>query len=667
MALFQKAPQTLDELEQSKPLDMPPEEVAELDEHEWYERAYRGDNAPQLTPRAVLMGGVLGFFLAFTNVYLGLKTGWHIGVALTACILSFSIWTVLLKGGAAKTPMTILENNCMQSLASSAGYSTGSTMVSAIPALLLLSISSDHPKGQHLPWPVLAAWTLFIAALGVVVAIPMKRNMINQEKLRFPSGTAAAVMLKSLYSQGSSAVEQGKALFYAAMASGLIPLLKDLQLLKTTGEDGKVVRDALLPGTVKLFDFLPGIPAMGKVFALSSWNIKLDYGPALIAAGALVGVRVTLSMVGGGLILALFVGPMGLEAEWLNPAGHVVTAASKPATVWKELGVWFGAPMLVSAGLLSFVLQWRTIARAFKGLLGNKKGSVYRSTASEQVDHAARAEVPISWFVAGGLVSGGGIVVIAWHVFKVPVYFGALAVLLTFGLAMVASRSTGESDVTPTGAMGKIMQLTYGVLIPQNATANLMTAGITAGASAASGDLLTDLKAGYLLGANPRRQFVAQLLGVLPGTVATVLAFYILVPDTTSLTGVDGRDPAFPAPAAQQWKAVAEVFQSGIENMHPLARQGIFWGLLAGAVLVLLERALPRFKKYLPSAMGIGLGMILPFYSLLSMFIGALAAALAERRGGKVKELVVPVASGLIAGESIVGVVVAALNNFVLN
>ncbi|HIA39120.1 MAG TPA: OPT family oligopeptide transporter, partial [Planctomycetes bacterium] len=179
MSIFQKAPRTAEEFEACAPLDLAPSAVAEFDEAEWYAKAYRGET-PQLTMRAVLMGSVLGFFLAFTNLYIGLKTGWHLGVAITACILSYSIWQGMLRFGIAKTNMTILENNCMQSTASAAGYSTGGTFVSAIAALLMI-------QGVHLPIWVLVVWTFFLAILGVTLAIPMKRNMINQEKLKFPS------------------------------------------------------------------------------------------------------------------------------------------------------------------------------------------------------------------------------------------------------------------------------------------------------------------------------------------------------------------------------------------------------------------------------------------------------------------------------------------------
>ena len=138
MALFQDPPRTEEELARSKPLEIPPSEVLTFDEKEWYERAFRGEKVPQLTVRAVLMGSALGFFLSFTNIYVGLKTGWFLGVAITACILSFTIWSGLLKIGFAKSPMTILETNCMQSTASAAGYATGNSLVTAFPAMLML-------------------------------------------------------------------------------------------------------------------------------------------------------------------------------------------------------------------------------------------------------------------------------------------------------------------------------------------------------------------------------------------------------------------------------------------------------------------------------------------------------------------------------------------------
>lgn len=656
MGLFQTPPRTPEEHAASKPLDVAPERVAEMTEAQWYASVYRGDDVPQLTVRAVLMGTVLGFFLAFTNVYIGLKTGWHLGVAITACILSFTLWQGMLRVGLARSQMSILETNCMQSTASSAGYSTGSTIVSAFPALLMLSATPANPGGSHLPWPVLAGWTALIAVLGVTLAIPMKRNLINEERLKFPSGLAAATTLQSLYSAGASAARQGRVLLGAAAVGGVFPILLDLQFRVT--EAG---RKALLPGHWNVFDsILPasGTGRDGKPLLPSDWTLTFDLNPVMIAAGALVGLRATFWMVVGGLTLAYVAGPLGLQAEWTNPAGEVVYATSRASRAWKEIGLWIGAPVMVASGLMAFAFQWKTIARAFSGLA--------RSEGPAGTDHSD-VEVPVSWFFIGAGGAGFGVVLLAWFAFGIPPHLGALAVLLTFALALVAARATGETDITPTGAMGKIMQLTYGVLIPQSATANLMTAAITSGSAAASADLLNDLKSGYLLGAHPRRQFVAQAMGILSGTVATVTAFYVLVPDATALLGDGDRAPAFPAPAAQAWKAVAEVFRNGIESMHPMHQSAIGVGLTVGAVAVLLEKVFPRFRAWLPSPTGLGLGFILPFQYPFSMFLGAGIAAFASHRlPPSLRELVVPVASGIIAGVSVVGVLVAALNNFVL-
>jgi len=639
MALFQKPALSPDEVAASRPLAIQPTEVAAFDEETWYARAFRGEGAPQLTLRAVLLGSVLGFLLAFTNLYVGLKTGWGLGVAITACIVSFSLWNLCLRVGIARSPLSILESNCMQSTASAAGYSTGSTMVSATPALLLLTVTAENPHGQHLPWPVLAGWTFFLALLGVALAIPMKRNMINQEKLRFPSGIAAAVTLQSLYSQGREAVAKARALFYAALVAALPPLTMDIPWRRGHG---------LLPDSSPIFDWLPvpgRNPKTGAAYAASDWNFFLDNKLVMVAAGALTGPRICFSMAAGGLLLVYLVGPAALANG----------AASSPGRAWREIGIWIGAPMLIAAGLLTFFAQWRTIVRAMRGL-GRGGKAAY-----------ATAEVPGAWFLGLGLFATAGTLLLGHTQFGIPWHLGLLAVLLTFFLALVACRATGESDITPIGAMGKVTQLLYGVLIPQNATANLMTASITANAAASSADLLTDLKSGYLLGAHPRRQFLAQLLGVFAGTAASVLGFHLLVPDASVLTGQGGAAPAFAAPGAQSWLAVARIFQEGIDKLHVMARQGIAWGLLAGTLLATLELVLPKYRRFIPSPVGLGLGFLLPFANPLSMLLGAIAAWLWTRRNrAHAERYVVPVSSGVIAGESIVSVGIALVNNLVL-
>jgi uncharacterized oligopeptide transporter (OPT) family protein len=137
-------------------------------ELEWFEKYYRG-GLPQLMWRAVLFGMALGGVMSLSNLYVGLKTGWGLGVAITACVLSFSMGALLQRIGLLRTNLSILENNCMQSTASSAGYSTGSTIVGAIIAWILSTEAEEFAKRYTVPVAsgVIAGESL----MGVLVAL----------------------------------------------------------------------------------------------------------------------------------------------------------------------------------------------------------------------------------------------------------------------------------------------------------------------------------------------------------------------------------------------------------------------------------------------------------------------------------------------------------------
>jgi uncharacterized oligopeptide transporter (OPT) family protein len=240
-----------------------------------------------------------------------------------------------------------------------------------------------------------------------------------------------------------------------------------------------------------------------------------------------------------------------------------------------------------------------------------------------------------------------GLVAVCWFSFHISPLLGVFSVVMSFALSLVAARATGETDTTPIGAMGKVTQLTYAILAPANITVNLMTAGITAGAAGSSADLLTDLKSGYLLGANPRQQFLAQFVGVFFGTLAVIPAWYLLVPDQAALM-------AFNPPATNMWFAVAQALANGPKVIPTSALYAIAIGALVGIALPLLEKAFPNAKKFLPSAMGLGLAFVVTFQNSLSFFLGALIAhRWAARNQKSADEYVVPVASGVIAGESL--------------
>jgi uncharacterized oligopeptide transporter (OPT) family protein len=207
--------------------------------------------------------------------------------------------------------------------------------------------------------------------------------------------------------------------------------------------------------------------------------------------------------------------------------------------------------------------------------------------------------------------------------------------------------------------MGKVTQLTFGAINPGNVNVNLMSANITASAAASSADLLTDLKSGYLLGANPRQQFLAQFAGIFVGTVVTVFAFSVLVPNAAAL----GTDQ-FPAPAAQTWSAVAKALSRGIESLEPIKVWSIVIGGAVGIIFSVLPLIFPKQQKYLPSASAFGLAWVFDWYYSVLFFIGAVIAYVLQRKAPKAsEEFTFPVASGIIAGGSLMGVVLIFWQN----
>jgi uncharacterized oligopeptide transporter (OPT) family protein len=591
-------------------------------ERRWYDEVYRGrgDRMRQLTWRAVLMGSALGGLLALTNLYIGLKAGWGFGVAITACILSYAIWTALYRAGVVGTPMTILENNCMQSTASSAGYSTGGTLVSAFAAWMLINETA-------MSLPVMLGWVFLLAVLGVTMAIPMKRQMINIEQLRFPSGIAAAETLRALHAVGGKGMRSARALGWA----GLLALASKFWADGLVLVHAKLAPVAIGSWITVLNQRLFGPAWMGR-------TVMITWEPMFIAAGAITGLRVGWSMLLGSVTAWMIFVPV------LQDRGVIQGSGYGTLVQWT---LWGGVACMVSAGLLSFALQWRTALRAFTDL-----AAMVGAGRRPADDPVAAIETPGSWFAWGQIV---GFVGLAWlgHIhFGMAYWQTALAVLLSFALALVACRVTGETDTTPVGAMGKITQVAFGVVSPGNTNVNLMSASVTAGAAGSSADLLTDLKSGYLLGAHPRKQFIAQFAGIFAGTVVSVMSFRLLVPDPSAL----GSDQ-FPAPAAQAWRAVAVALSHGIGDLEPVKVWSIVAGAVVGIILTLLPKVFPERQHLIPSPAGVGLAWTFHWYYGLLFFLGgALAWWLEKKYPAWSEEFTFPVASGWIAGESLMGV-----------
>ncbi|HEX3478495.1 MAG TPA: OPT/YSL family transporter, partial [Kofleriaceae bacterium] len=438
-------------------------------------------------------------------------------------------------------------------------------------------------------------------------------------------------------------------LLIAAIAAGaILPVLRDLRGMAVIGDKSK------------LFDWLPRITAGGVRHPVSDAGLMLDHSLLLVGAGVFVGLRTTVWMLAGGLVTGFVLGPIGLASMWTDPLGHIVAATGELGRASDDLGIWLGAPLLIAYALVALAGQWRAFVRTFAA------PRVRRAAAALDAASAA-VEIPASWFWCGFALCGGTAIALGRALFDIPVPLGCLAVATSLVFGMVASRICGETDINPGGPMGKVTQLGFGILRPHYPATNLMTAAMTHASSVAAADLLNDLKSGYLLGADPRRQFFAQLAGIAAGTAASVLAYFLLIPDAFALTGHGHGDvPQFAAPGAHFFHKVAVLLQYGLDHLHPMQRTLVVAGAIGGLVIAAAERlASPRVARWLPSAAGLGLGLYMPLRYSLGMVIGAaIAAVAAARRSDAAERYVWPISAGLLGGESLAGVVVAMINNF---
>jgi uncharacterized oligopeptide transporter (OPT) family protein len=592
-------------------------------EQYWLQNVYKGAEN-QLTVRAVIAGMLIGAVMCLSNLYVILKTGWSLGVTITACVLSFAAFGALRAVGLVKREVTALENNAVGSVASGAGYMTGGGNMAAVPALLMLT--GALPSAG---W--LVAWFAVISAMGVFAAIPIKRQLINIEQLPFPTGTATAETLQALHGNDEGSRGKARYLGIAGLVGAVIAFWRDAKASWLVWN---------LPSKLSLPFTIGGKPA-------GAWTLSFDLSLLLIGAGALVSFKTGWSMLLGAIFTYGFLAP------------EMVSRGVIPEVTYKAINgwaLWTGASVLVSSGLLSFAFQWRSVARSFKALSG-----LFGKNAEEEKDPLAEVECPPTWFPLGFLVLGPVVVGLMAYLFQIPWWAGVLALPLSVVMGVIAARVTGETDTTPTKALGPVTQLLYGAILPGNLAANVMSANATGGVGLHSADLLTNLKTGWLLGANPRKQFIAQLFGVVAGAAVVVPAFNLLVPSADVL----GTEE-FPAPSSLVWAGVSKMLVNGVGSLHTSARIGAVCGLALGVALVLLERWAPKkAKPFIPSSAGLGLAIVIPGASSISFFIGAAIAEVLRRKQAKLAEAtVLPVSSGFIAGESLMGIAVAMLKAF---
>jgi OPT family oligopeptide transporter len=557
-------------------------------------------------------------------------------MSITAALLGFGFWKTLSAVMHSKE-FGILENNINQTAASSAASISSAGLVAPIPALTMLT-------GYQFTWSVLVVWTFVVTLCGIVVAVGLRRQMLIVDALPFPSGIATAETVKRMYVRGTEAMAQVKMLLAAGTLAAGLKLAVDLI----------PIPKGLVPGSFTASGSLAD--AGVRTLSLKNLTFALDPSLLLTAVGAIVGMRAGVSMLLGAIVAWGILGPWALEVGWAAPAlnaeGQVLLDAPWFGSMTKWL-LWPGVAMMVTASLTSFAFSWRSVLAAIRG--GRAQSDATAEADTPSVEDAD--EVPRKHFMVGFVVVLVAATATQIAFFGITWWTAMLGVLLTFLLAVVSGRVTGETNVTPVGPMGKVTQLTFGLISPGDAAANLMTANVTGGAASQCGDLLHDMKTGLMIGASPRLQTYAQVFGALSGALIGSWIYLLIIPDPARMLGT----PEWPAPAVLAWKTVAEIFMRGISAMPAGALDALFIAGALGIILAIAEKKLPKnLRRWAPSPAAIGLAFVIPAWNSMSMFFGAAVALIVTKYAENWAErFLIVVASGLIAGESLMGVGIA--------
>lgn len=577
---------------------------------------------PDFTPKAIIAGILFGALFGSANAYLGLRVGLTIGTAIPLAVVSVALFQALKP---VLGPATILEWNISQTTGS-ASSSLASGIIFTIPALFLWGFSPSLFQ--------IATLAGLGGLLGVMFMIPLRRFLIVKEHgyLPYPEGTAAAQVLIVSDAGGARARNVFIGLGVGALYKAIIGFFH------------------LWPEKLHL-----RIPVMRKA------EIGLEAGPALLGVGYILGYRIAAIMVAGGLLSWLGVIPLIAHfGERLGMPVFPETAKTilemTPGEIWDRYVRYVGAGAVACAGIITVIKSLPTMISSLKVGLGELRRQTAATVATrERTDQ----DLPMMVILVG-VVLIGLVVILSPNVVGVHASIGIRALsaicIITFAFMFVtvSSRIVGMVGVSsnPTSGMAIVTLLGTSLLFLALGWTNEfgMAAALTVGtvvcvSASIAGDISQDLKAGYLIGATPRKQQTAEMLGAATSAIFIAGAVWLL-----------GRAFTFgsqdlPAPQATLMKTVIEGVLSG----------DLPWSLvLAGASFAAVAELLG--VPSLPFAVGI----YLPLSTMTPVFVGGVLRGAVERWGAKTEEEKaernehgVLLGSGLIAGEGLVGVMIA--------
>jgi putative OPT family oligopeptide transporter len=599
----------------------------------------------ELTIRGLVLGALITTVFTAANVYLGLKVGLTFASSIPAAVISMAILSLVKDS-------SILENNIVQTVASAAG--TLSAIIFVLPGLVIV--------GWWTGFPFWESFLICVAGgiLGVLFTIPLRRALVTTSDLPYPEGVAAAEVLKV----GSAARGQGKA-DAAESREGLTAVI-----LGTLASGGL----AIISATRVFAAEVAGFFAIGS-FGASGYNVA--WSLALFGAGHLVGLSVGMAMLTGLIIAWAIAVPILTHLQPLVGDGSL---AAHTLTIWRTQVRFIGA------GAIAVSAIW-TLAKLAGPVVGGLVSTLRASNAKATGDDLDRDLSP-SWIVALTILCLGisgylaytfaNSTVLAPHAATLTLIAVPFVFLVGFMIAGVAGYMAGligasNSPISGIGILGIVTCATVMSLAVAPNDANrtalvafaLFVTAIVFACATISNDNLQDLKTGQLVGASPMRQQIALIVGVLAGAAVIPSVLNLLAKAYgfagAANVGVVAANP-LPAPQATLISALAQGVIGGNLDWKMI---GI--GALVGVGLILLDAALGAAKKLRIPPLAVGIGIYLPMSATFAVVVGAIVAHWYEGRTkraknpGRAERLGTLVASGLIVGESLFGVINAGL------
>ena len=603
----------------------------------------------EFTVGTVVLGLVMTVVLGAANAYLGLKAGQTIAATYPAAVISMA-WLRLRRG-------TILQENLART-AGSIGESVAAGAIFTIPAFL---ISGAWPSFEG-PGAYWRSTVLMIigSVLGVLFVSLVRRAMVEDRSLPFPESTAAAEIHKA----GQRGAGAAKYLFQNMAIGGAIFLAGAFNLFAVAWT--KVVRFGQVGGQVRLGT---GTDANGLTTGGVTQIVVPDVSPAYIGVGYILGPSVAALNFAGSLfawgfmvpVLIYFLGPQ--LQTFMPPDAPLDTWAGTTVSVWRFIvrPIAVGG-MLVGAGFTMFRMREKIgqgLARAVRELKAGDVAAKAVRTERYMASKTVFMLIGVTFIAMAALyVSFAGVKagLTAAIVMLVAGFF--FCVVSGYLVGMIGSTNNPISGITlSTLIVSALLMVALGVSGQSGVIAVLGVAAVVCVAAAVAGELLQDFKVGYILGGTPRTIQLVELVAVVVAALVMYFPLLILYKANIASGGTGFGDPQLSAPQASLMAFLARGIVGG-DMAWPLIIVGIFLGL----TMVLLQ---------VRSPMLVAVGMYLPFGTTSAIFVGGmirwLADTIAKRRGYNDAQMArfgnvgVLIASGLIAGEALMGLVTAGL------